>query len=117
VARLVGELLEVRGRDLPQLHRVDRREAEIEDARAEPVLAGLRVLLQVAEPREGGDVPVGRAAGQPEETRELADPELRRRRLERREDRQAPLEGLGLARAGLRALARRHDPHSRRVSR
>jgi mitotic spindle assembly checkpoint protein MAD1 len=39
MAGLVGELLEVRRSDLPQLHRVDRREAEVEDARAEAASA------------------------------------------------------------------------------
>ena len=117
VAGLVGELLEMGGRDLPQLHRVDRREPEVEHPRAEAVLARLRVLLEVPEARERRDVPVRRAPRQPEHTRELADPELGRGRLERGENRQTAFQGLRLARARLRALAGRHDPHSRRAFR
>src|SRR5581483_9610110 len=96
--------------DLAELHRVDRRQAEVDHAWPEPVLARARVLLQIAEPRERRDVAVRGAAGQPEAPCELADPQLGRRRLERGENREPALERLGLTRSGRDALARRHDP-------
>ena len=49
VAGLVAQLLQVRCRDLAQLHRVDRGEAEVEHARPEAVLPRRRVLVEVPE--------------------------------------------------------------------
>ncbi len=58
VAGLVAELLEVGRRDLAELHRVDRGQPEVDDARPEPILPRVRVLLEVAETRKRGDVAV-----------------------------------------------------------
>src|SRR5579884_3499038 len=77
VARVVAETAEMRRRHLAQLHRVDRREAEVEDARAQPVLLRGPVLLQVAERRERGDVAVRGGAAEPYLAAELADAEER----------------------------------------
>src|SRR5205823_9227502 len=94
-ARLVGELLQVGSRDLAQLHGVDRREAEVEDARAEPVAPCRRVLLEVAEPGERGDVAVRRAAAELELAGGLADGDERPTGRERGEDGEPALERLG----------------------
>src|SRR5581483_1781515 len=103
----VGELLEVRRRDLAELHRIDGREAEVEDPGAKPVLPRARVLLEVAELRERRHVSVRRAPAQAERASEVADPELRRSRPELRQDRKPALERLG---------ARLHVPHTKTAS-
>ncbi len=105
-SRLVAELPQVRRGDLAQVHRVDRREAEVEHLGPEPVALRVRVLLQVAELGERRDVAVGRAAAQVELARELADPDQRTVGLERREDREAALQRLRRPRASV--LRRRH---------
>ena len=99
-ACLVGELLEVRRGDLPELHGVDRREAEVEHPRSEPVLPRLRVLLQVAETGERGDVAVRRAAAQAESAGEIADPALGRFGPELCQDCETALERLRAADTG-----------------
>src|SRR3954471_24755714 len=92
VARGVAERLQMRRRDVAELHRVDRGDPKIEHAGPEPVLARLGVLLQVAEPGEGRDVTMRRRAAQSDGAREIADAEQRLRGLERRQDRKAPHE-------------------------
>ena len=77
VARFVAQPLQVWRRDLAQLHRVDRGEAEVDDARAEPVLLGQRVLLEVAESGESRDVTMRCAPVQSHLAGQLADPEQR----------------------------------------
>src|SRR5581483_2898948 len=76
VACLVGQLAQVRCGDLADLHRADRGEAEIEDARPQPVLPRPRVLLQVAEAGERRRVAVRGAPRQPDRARQLAHAEL-----------------------------------------
>src|SRR4051794_5323505 len=92
VAGGVAESLEMRRRDVAQLHRVDRREAEVEHARAEPVLARVRVLLQVPERGERRHVAVRRRAAQSDDAGEVADAEERLRGLEGRQNGEAPLQ-------------------------
>ena len=92
----------MRSGDLAQVHRVDRREAEVEHLRAEPVALRVGVLLQVAELGERRDVAVRRAPAQVELARELADADQRAVGVERGEDREAALERLRRARASLR---------------
>jgi len=94
VARLVAQLLEVRGADLAELHRVDRREAEVEDSRPEPVLLRRRVLLEVAEHRERRDVPVRRASTEADFPPEVTHTEQWPARAEGGEDREPTLERL-----------------------
>ena len=45
----VGQRLQMRDRDLADVHRVDRREAEVEHAGPESIALRLGILLQVAE--------------------------------------------------------------------
>ena len=61
----IAQSLQVRDGDLADVHRVDRGEAQVENARAEPVALGLRVLLEVAERRQRRDVAMGGAPAQP----------------------------------------------------
>src|SRR6266536_2994385 len=89
----------MRRRDLAQLHRVDRREPEVEHARPETVLPRHPVLLEVAEGGQRGHVAVRRAAAEPDVAPELADAEERPARAEGREDREAALERLRVRRA------------------
>jgi hypothetical protein len=77
------------------LHRADRREAEVDHARAERVLAGVRVLLEEAEGGKRGHVAVGGAAVEVDRAGQLGDPENRAAGGELAEDPQAALEGLG----------------------
>ena len=90
----VAEGLQVRNRDLTDVHRVDRRKAQVEDARAEPVALRLRVLLEVAEGRQRRDVAMRGASTQAELARELADADRRSVGPEGREDREATFERL-----------------------
>jgi hypothetical protein len=94
VPGLVAQLLEVRRGDLAQVHRVDRREAEVEHARAEAVLARRGVLLEIAERGERGDVAVGRRTAEADLAREVADAEQRAAGAKRRENREATFERL-----------------------
>ena len=115
VPRLVAEPSKVRRGDVPELHRVDRREAEVEDARAEDVLPRHRVLMEVPEPGERGDVPVRRAAREAELVRDLADADQSAVGRELRQDRKAALERL--RRRGPLIVLRHHPVlHSRTVS-
>jgi hypothetical protein len=57
------------------------------------------VLLQVAQPVQGGHVAVHRAAVQAERPCQVADPDQRLLRPKRRQDQEAALERLGLAAA------------------
>src|SRR4029079_3912233 len=93
VPGLVAEPLQMRRGDLPELHRVDRGEAQIEDPCAERVLPRARVLMEIPEARERGHVPVRRAPREPELARQLADPDLLAPGGERGENRQPALEG------------------------
>ena len=102
VAGLVAELPQMRSRDLAEIHRVDRGEAEIEDTGAEPVALRVRVLLQVPELGKRRDVPVSRAPAQFEVAGELADADQRAIGVERRENCKATLKRLRGARASLR---------------
>src|SRR5881275_927530 len=86
--------------DRPQLHRVDRGEAEVEHARAESVFLCRRVLLQVAERGERRDVSMRRASAHADRARQLGDAEQRYLAAERTEDAQPALE-----RPGVRAVA------------
>ena len=108
MAGLVAQPLQVGHRDRPQLHRVDRREAEVDHARAEPVLLRRRVLLEVAERGARGDVTMRGAAVQSHLAGELADPEQRLDGGERGEDREPPLQRLRV-----RTPFRRGRPFSR----
>ena len=106
VPRLVAQLAQVRRGDLAQVHRVDRREAEVEHLRPEPVALRVAVLLEVAELGERRDVAVRRAPAEIEVARELADADQRPVGVERGEDREAALERLRRARASLRGRHR-----------
>ena len=75
VAGRVAQLPQMRRGDLAQLHRVDRREPEVEHPRAEAVLLRRRILLEIAEGGERRDVAVGRLAAEPDVAAELADAE------------------------------------------
>ena len=108
--RLVAEPLEVRRGHVPELHRVDRREPEVEHARAERVLAGCGVLVEVAELREGGDVAVRGAPREAELLRDLADADQLPAGGERGEDRETALERL--RRAGPRSARPLHPARS-----
>ena|SRR6516164_5714323 len=84
----------MRGRDLSQVQRREDREAEVQDARPEAVLARRAVLLEIPERRERGDVAMRCAAGEGKPARQFTDPERRTVRGERPEDGEAALEGL-----------------------
>jgi hypothetical protein len=105
----VAEVAEVRRRNHAQLHRVDRREPEVEDARPEAVLLRRRVLLEVAERGERRDVAVRRRPAEPELASEVADPDERPAVAEGREDREPALERLRMTLGG-------HVPTIRTVS-
>ena len=106
VPRLVAQLLQVGSRDLADLHRVDGREAEVEHARPEPVLARERILLQVAEHGQRRDVAMRGAAAEADLARQLAAAEQRPARLEGRQDREAALERLRETRVAGRTTGR-----------
>jgi hypothetical protein len=87
----VGEPAQVRRRDLAQLQRSQHREPQVQDTRAEAVLPGRFVLLEIAEHSERRYVAVGRAAGEGEPAGQVADPQGRTVGGERAEDREAAL--------------------------
>ena len=102
---LVAQRLEVGDGELAQVHRVDRGESEVEDARPQPVLPRGWILLEVAERGERRDVAVGRRAAQADLTGEVADSEQRAAGAKRRENREPTLERL---RVGAAAGSRLH---------
>ena len=89
-----GQPLQVRPGDLPQPERPEHGKPQVEHADAEPVLTGRVVLVEEAEPREGGHVAVGGAAGEAEPLRQFADAEGRSIGGESGQNGQAALERL-----------------------
>ncbi|HEY5399088.1 MAG TPA: hypothetical protein VIL16_27270 [Trebonia sp.] len=87
-----GQPLQVRPGDLPQPKRPEHGKSQVKDADAEPVLTRRVVLVEEAEPREGGDVAVRGTAGETEPLRQFADTERRSIGGESSEDGQAALE-------------------------